>query len=53
MIIVVLLLVAVFLISITISTGVSVRKQEISIMKLIGATDIFIKIPFIVEGILI
>ncbi|MCR4720191.1 MAG: permease-like cell division protein FtsX [Lachnospiraceae bacterium] len=52
-IIVVLLLVAIFLISITISTGVSVRKQEISIMKLIGATDIFIRIPFIVEGMLI
>ncbi len=52
-IIVVLLLVAIFLISITISTGVSVRKQEISIMKLIGATDHFIRIPFIVEGMLI
>jgi len=52
-IIVILLLVAIFLISITISTGVSVRKQEISIMKLIGATDHFIRIPFIVEGMLI
>ena len=52
-IIVVLLLVAIFLISITISTGVSVRKQEISIMKLIGASNFFIKIPFVVEGVLI
>lgn len=52
-IIVVLLLVAAFLISITVSMGVSVRKKEISIMKLIGATDSFISIPFVVEGIII
>lgn len=52
-IIFVLLLVAIFLISITISTGVSVRKNEISIMKLIGATDRFIRTPFVVEGIII
>ncbi len=52
-IIVVLLLVATFLIGMTISTGVSVRKQEISIMKLIGASNYFIRIPYIVEGILI
>ena len=52
-IIVILLGVTIFLIGITISTGVSVRKQEISIMKLIGATNFFIRIPYIVEGILI
>lgn len=52
-IIIILLGVAVFLIGITISTGVSIRKQEISIMKLIGATNFFIRIPYIVEGILI
>ena len=52
-IIVILLGVSVFLISITISTGVSIRKQEISIMKLIGATNFFIRIPYIVEGIII
>ena len=52
-IIVVLLLVATFLIGMTVSTGVSVRKQEISIMKLIGASNYFIRIPYIVEGILI
>lgn len=52
-IIIILLLVAAFLISTTISTGISVRKKELSIMKLIGATDFFIKIPFIVEGIVI
>jgi len=52
-IIVILLGVTIFLIGITISTGVSVRKQEISIMKLIGATNFFIRIPYLVEGILI
>ncbi len=52
-IIVVLLGVAAFLISTTVTTGISVRKQELSIMKLIGATDSFIGTPYIVEGILI
>lgn len=48
-----LLGVTVFLINITISTGVKVRQREISIMKLIGATDHFIRTPYVVEGILI
>lgn len=52
-IIVILLGVAVFLISTTVTMGISVRRQEISIMKLIGATDFFIRAPFIVEGIII
>lgn len=52
-IITILAAVAVFLISTTISTGVSIRAQEISIMKLIGATDFFIEAPFFVEGILL
>ena len=52
-IITILLLVAAFLIGMTVSTGVSVRREEISIMKLIGASNFFIKIPFVVEGILI
>lgn len=52
-IIAVLLGVATFLIGTTISMGVSVRKQEISIMKLIGAADYFIRGPFIVEGIIL
>lgn len=52
-IITILLLVATFLIGITVSTGVSVRREEISIMKLIGASNYFIRIPFVVEGILI
>lgn len=49
----ILLAVAIFLISNTISVGVSVRKEEIAIMKLIGATNGFVRAPFILEGLLI
>lgn len=52
-IIIILLAVAFFLISNTITMGISIRKEEIGIMKLIGATDFFVRAPFIVEGILI
>lgn len=52
-IIVILLLVSVFLISNTITIGITVRKEEIGIMKLIGATNFFVRAPFIVEGIVI
>lgn len=45
--------VSVFLISTTVNMGISVRKEEIGIMKLIGATDFFIRAPFIVEGMVI
>lgn len=52
-VIVILLAVSVFLISNTVTIGISVRKEEISIMKYIGATDFFVRSPFVVEGILI
>ena len=52
-IIVILLGVAVFLISNTITVGISVRREEIGIMKLIGATDFFVRGPFVVEGMII
>ena len=52
-IILILLRVAIFLISNTVTTGIAVRRDEIGIMKLIGATDSFVRAPFIVEGILI
>ena len=52
-IIVILLAVSVFLISNTVTIGIAVRKEEIGIMKYIGATDFFVRSPFIVEGILI
>src|SRR5574344_1088788 len=52
-IIVILLAVGIFLISNTVMIGITVRKEEIKIMKLIGATDFFVRAPFIVEGIVI
>lgn len=52
-VIIILLLVSIFLISNTITIGITIRKEEISIMKLIGATDFFVRTPFIVEGIII
>ena len=51
--IVLLLAIAMFLISTTVSIGVSVRAKEIQIQSLIGATDLFIRAPFLVEGCLI
>ena len=49
-IIAVLLLISIFLISNTISVGISVRSEEIGIMKYIGATDGFVRAPFVLEG---
>ena len=52
-IIAILLAVSIFLISNTVAIGISVRKEEINIMKYIGATDFFVRSPFVVEGIMI
>ena len=52
-IIALLLVVSVFLIANTVNVGISVRRHEIAIMKLIGATDSFVRAPFIVEGLLL
>lgn len=52
-IITLLLAVAIFLISTTIAMGISVRKEEIFIMRMVGATDFFISAPFIIEGVVI
>nr|WP_330363558.1 permease-like cell division protein FtsX [Butyrivibrio sp. LC3010] len=52
-IIAILFLVSIFLISNTVTIGISVRKEEINIMKYIGATDFFVRAPFVVEGIII
>ncbi len=49
-ILVILVCVTIFLISNTVRTGIAVRKEEIGIMKMIGATDFFVRSPFIVEG---
>ena len=52
-IIIILLAVGIFLISNTIMIGIAVRKEEIAIMKLMGAKDAFVRAPFLVEGVVI
>ena len=49
-IIILLIVISVFLISNTVSVGIAVRKEEIGIMKYIGATDGFVRAPFVLEG---
>ena len=51
--IMVLLIISVFIISNTTKLTVFARQKEINIMKYIGATDGFIRWPFIVEGVII
>ena len=48
-----LLAVSIFLISNTVTIGISVRREEINIMKYIGATDFFVRAPFVIEGLII
>lgn len=48
-----LTIIAVFIISNTIKLAVFARSKEIHIMKYVGATDWFIRWPFIIEGIII
>ena len=50
---VVLIIISIFIISNTIKLTVHVRRKEISIMKYVGATNGFIRCPFVVEGIII
>ncbi|MBP5701927.1 MAG: permease-like cell division protein FtsX [Lachnospiraceae bacterium] len=52
-IILILLAVSIFLISNTVRVGISVRSEEIGIMKYIGATDFFVRAPFVLEGMMI
>ncbi|WP_035778367.1 permease-like cell division protein FtsX [Butyrivibrio sp. MC2013] len=52
-IIAVLLAVSIFLISNTVTIGIAVRKDEIEIAKYIGATDYFVRAPFVIEGVII
>ncbi len=49
----ILLAVSIFLISNTVMMGISIRKEEIGIMKYVGATDFFVRAPFVVESLLI
>ena len=52
-ILVLLVVISIFIISNTIKLTVHARRKEISIMKYVGATNGFIRWPFMVEGILI
>ena len=52
-IIAMLLVVSVFLISNTIAMGITTHWEEISIMKYIGATDLFVRAPYVIEGVMI
>ena len=49
----ILLAVSLFLISNTVAMGIAVRREEIGIMKLIGANDFVVRSPFLIEGILL
>ncbi|MBR1969311.1 MAG: permease-like cell division protein FtsX [Clostridia bacterium] len=50
---IILLIVAIFIIQNTIKLSVYAREREIKIMKFVGATDHFIRTPFVLEGIII
>ena len=52
-VLVLLILISIFIITNTIKLTVHARRKEISIMKYVGATNSFIRWPFIVEGIII
>lgn len=52
-ILVILVIISIFIITNTIKLTVHARRKEISIMKYVGATNSFIRWPFIVEGIII
>lgn len=52
-VVITLILASVFLIQNTISSGISMRQKEISVMKSVGATEFFIQMPFFVEAVVI
>jgi cell division transport system permease protein len=52
-IILILLFISVFIIANTIKLTVYARRREIGIMKFVGATDWFVRMPFIIEGIIV
>ena len=52
-ILILLIVISIFIISNTIKLTVHARRKEISIMKYVGATNNFIRWPFIVEGMII
>ncbi len=51
-IIIILFGVSIFLISNTVTMGITVRREEIAIMKYIGAKDFVVRSPFVIEGLI-
>ncbi len=49
---IILLVSSVLLVTMTVRLNVEARRDHIDIMRLVGATDSFIKVPFIIEGLL-
>ena len=49
----ILAIVSVFIMSNTIKLATFNRREEIAIMKMVGATNMFIRLPFIIEGLLL
>ena len=52
-ILLILIFISIFIIANTIKLSVHARRKEISIMKYVGATDSFIRTPFMIEGVII
>lgn len=48
-----LFVISIFVITNSVKASVYARKDEIAIMKYVGATDLFIKLPFFIEGLII
>ena len=42
--------VAILVVAATVRTGVSARRKEISVMRFVGATQIYVRLPFLIEG---
>ena len=49
----ILAIISVFIMSNTIKLATYTRREEIAIMKMVGATNMFIRLPFIIEGLLL
>ena len=49
----ILAIISVFIMSNTIKLATYNRREEIAIMKMVGATNMFIRLPFIIEGLLL
>ena len=49
----ILALISVFIMSNTVKLATINRREEIAIMKMVGATNMFIRLPFVIEGLLL